>query len=108
MNAAAASRIVPLDAVETVAARAESEFFNIVAAVADLPADLLRVVPDGFEALLPLAGPPIMIAVAIILTFALARLLVRWQRRKMNAAGTLAGLFRLAGLEFAALAAAAL
>jgi small-conductance mechanosensitive channel len=108
MNAAAASRIVPLDAVETVAARAESEFFNIVAAVADLPADLLRVVPDGFDALLPLAGPPIMIAVAIILTFALARLLVRWQRRKMNAAGTLAGLFRLAGLEFAALAAAAL
>ena len=108
MNAAVASRIAPPDIVEAVAARAESEFFNIIAAVADLPADLWRVVPDGFDALLPLAGPAIMIAVAIILTFALARLPVRRQRCKIDTSGTLVGLFKLAGLEFAALAAAAL
>src|SRR3981081_858651 len=69
------------------AARAETDVFNIIAAVADLPADLWRVLPDGLDALLPLAGPTIMVAAAIILTLALARLLVRRQRRKIDAEG---------------------
>jgi small-conductance mechanosensitive channel len=109
MKGAIASRIAPLDAVETVAARAEREFFDTVAALADLPAELWRIWPDGFDALLALAGPAIIVAAAILVTFAAVRRLLRRQRRKLDAErSAFVGLVKLAGLDLLALAAAIL
>jgi small-conductance mechanosensitive channel len=101
--------LAPPDAVEAVAARAETEIFNIVAAIADLPADLWRILPDGFDALPALVGPAVMVAAAVILTFAAARLLLRSQRCRTGVgSNALVGLLKLTGLELLALASAAL
>jgi small-conductance mechanosensitive channel len=109
MNAAITSRIAPPDAVEAVAARTETEFFNTAGAIADLPADLWRILPDGFDALLVLAGPAVMIAATVILTFALARRALRRLRGKTDTErNAFVGMLKLTGLEFLALAAAVL
>lgn len=100
--------LAPPDAIEVVAARAETEIFNIVTAIADLPANLWRIMPDEFDAL-PALGPAVTVAAAVILTFAVARLLLRRQRGETGVGGNaLVGLLKLMGLELLALAAATL
>lgn len=105
---APALAVSPLDAFEAVMACAEAGFFNVTAAMAALPGDLWRALPERPEALLAGAGPAVVPVAAAILSFVVTRRLLRhWRRNADVEPNVLVGLLKRAGLEFLALAAAA-
>src|SRR3954467_8341876 len=99
--------VSPLDTIEAVATCVEAGLFNVAVAMADLPADLWRTLPNGPEALLAGAGPAAVLATAVVVTFVvMRRLLRRWRRNADAEPNALVGLLERAGLEFLAFAAA--
>jgi small-conductance mechanosensitive channel len=105
---ATASGIAPLDAVEALAGRIETESLSALAHAPSLPADLWRVLPEGFDPVLRILAPAAGVYAAVILIYLLARRLLRGRRCRAGAErNAFVGLLKLTGLEFLALLAAA-
>lgn len=99
----------PLDALQSLTERAETELLAALAAAPRLPGDLWRLFSALDATALPLLGRAAAVSAAVLLTYVAVRYLTR--RRRERAAVTrsaFAGLVTLAGLEFLALLAAAL
>lgn len=106
---AAGTMASPLDALQSLAERAEAELLAALAAAPGIPGDLWRLAPAWDAAMLPLLGRAAGVSVAVVLTYLAVRYLTRHRRERAAASrSAFAGMITLAGLEFLALVAAAL
>lgn len=108
-GAAAPSGIAPLDALDRIVERSETEFLAALSAIPGLPGALWGVLPTPSELARPVLGQSAVIALLVVLAFLLVRKLTsRWRAKAAKMRSALAGMAALAGLELLALVAAAM